>query len=388
MRYYSSTAVATALTGGVDSSALTLSVETVAGMPIQVPFTVVIDPDTASEEAVSVTGVSGTFLTVVRGEDGTPAQSHTAGAVVRHMMTARDLREPQQHIAATVAHGTASAVVGISDIQVLTNKTLNSPTLNTPVINTPVISGATINTATLTSATLTSPTINTPTINTPVITSPPSNVANPAGAVTAFAGASAPSGWLLCNGAAVSRTSYAALFAVCGTTYGAGDGSTTFNLPNLKSRVPVGLDAATPAFDALGETGGEAAHTLTAEEIAAHSHPNTLTNNVVASTAHDHPLSGTKCRAAVGATDGTQVSIGYVALGPLGQYTTTGSYTVFGSTMTTATRTFNHHTPVYGTTDASASAATTVAIANASAGGGQSHNNLQPYLTMNYIIKT
>ena len=61
----------------------------------------------------------------------------------------------------------------------------------------------------------------------------------PIGAITPYAGSAAPTGWLLCNGAAVSRTAYAALFAVCGTSFGTGDGSTTFNLPNLTNRVPV-----------------------------------------------------------------------------------------------------------------------------------------------------
>lgn len=58
-------------------------------------------------------------------------------------------------------------------------------------------------------------------------------VVNPVGVVQAFAGSTTPDGWLLCDGSAVSRTTYADLFAVIGTTYGTGDGSTTFNLPNL-----------------------------------------------------------------------------------------------------------------------------------------------------------
>lgn len=62
----------------------------------------------------------------------------------------------------------------------------------------------------------------------------PANVATPAGAVMAFAMNSAPSGWLACNGSSVSRTTYAALFAAIGTTYGSGDGSTTFALPDLR----------------------------------------------------------------------------------------------------------------------------------------------------------
>jgi phage-related tail fiber protein len=64
----------------------------------------------------------------------------------------------------------------------------------------------------------------------------------PVGSYLLFAGKTLPSGYLLCNGAAVSRTTYAALFAVIGTTYGAGDGSTTFNLPNLDGRVLQGVN--------------------------------------------------------------------------------------------------------------------------------------------------
>ena len=65
--------------------------------------------------------------------------------------------------------------------------------------------------------------------------------AAPAGRIEAYAGATAPTGYLLCNGDPVSRTTYAALFAVTSTTYGVGDGSTTFNVPDLRGRVPVGV---------------------------------------------------------------------------------------------------------------------------------------------------
>lgn len=64
----------------------------------------------------------------------------------------------------------------------------------------------------------------------------------PAGATMGFAGSTAPAGWLLCYGQAVSRTSYAALFAAISTTYGAGDSSTTFNLPDLRGRAVFGRD--------------------------------------------------------------------------------------------------------------------------------------------------
>jgi microcystin-dependent protein len=100
----------------------------------------------------------------------------------------------------------------------------------------------------------------------------------PAGAVQHFATATAPAGWLVCDGSAVSRTTYAALFAAIGATFGAGDGAATFNLPNLKGRTIVGRDSGQTEFDALGETGGEKTHVLTIAEMPAHDH--TYTKNM------------------------------------------------------------------------------------------------------------
>lgn len=92
-RYYSSTAVATTLSGNINNSTTSITVTALTGYPAQTPFTAIIDPDTASEEVVEVTGVSGTTLTVTRGVDGTTASSHNAGAVFRHGVSARDFDE-------------------------------------------------------------------------------------------------------------------------------------------------------------------------------------------------------------------------------------------------------------------------------------------------------
>lgn len=81
----------------------------------------------------------------------------------------------------------------------------------------------------------------------------------PPGVISAYGGTSAPSGYLLCDGTAVSRITYAALFAVLGTTYGAGDGSTTFNVPDLRQRFPLGKSAAGTGAT-LGGTGGAIDH--------------------------------------------------------------------------------------------------------------------------------
>ncbi len=83
----------------------------------------------------------------------------------------------------------------------------------------------------------------------------------PPGIFMPFGASSVPSGWLLCDGTAVSRATYADLFTVVGTTWGSGDGSSTFNVPNLKGRVPVGRDAAQTEFDVLAETGGNKTQT-------------------------------------------------------------------------------------------------------------------------------
>jgi hypothetical protein len=110
-RYYSSTAVTTALANGITASQTSMVVGTTSGFPTSFPYTLAIGFDTATEELVNVTAVSGTTLTIARGQDGTTAQDHEAGSVVKHVISARDLREPQEHIAATSdVHGVTGSL--------------------------------------------------------------------------------------------------------------------------------------------------------------------------------------------------------------------------------------------------------------------------------------
>lgn len=115
--------------------------------------------------------------------------------------------------------------------------------------------------------------------------------ANPTGMVVAFAGTTAPSGWLLCTGGTVSRTTYADLFDTIGTTYGSGDGSTTFNLPDLRNRVAVGTGAS--PFGAVGATTGAQSVELATANLPSHQHGlggHTHTASTETVSAHSHSI--------------------------------------------------------------------------------------------------
>ena len=91
-----------------------------------------------------------------------------------------------------------------------------------------------------------------------------------AGVIKLYAGANAPDGYLICDGSEVSRETYSNLFNVIGTTYGTGDGSTTFNLPNISGRTPVGIFNNDVDFNALGKTGGSKSISLAMNNLPWH----------------------------------------------------------------------------------------------------------------------
>lgn len=107
----------------------------------------------------------------------------------------------------------------------------------------------------------------------------------PTGMIAPWAVAAAPSGWLLCDGNAYSRTTYTTLFSLIGVTYGAGNGSTTFNVPDLRGRFPLGV-AGAGTGGTLASTGGSLDHTHSVPAIAAHTH--TVSGSTANESSHTH----------------------------------------------------------------------------------------------------
>lgn len=179
----------------------------------------------------------------------------------------------------------------------------------------------------------------------------------PVGVVLPYGGSSAPSGYLLCYGQAISRTTYADLFAAIGTTYGTGDGSTTFNLPDFRGRVVAGKD----------DMGGSAASRLTSSYFGA---SGASLGSVGGSESHTL----TKAQIPTGITSSGTNSISVLST-PSVQNTSTGLSAQGGGAVGVAT----FITQVYSTGDNNIS----VTSNNTS---GNAHNNVQPTIILNYII--
>lgn len=143
-RFYSSTALETTLTNSITPSTTIIQVAATVGFPGSLPYRLAVDYGSASMELVEVTAVAGLNLTVTRAIDGTSASSHNAGAVVRHVSSAEDFTDSRTHEAAIGAvHGLVGDIVGTTDTQTLTNKTLSGGTLTGTFAGTKTFSGAT-----------------------------------------------------------------------------------------------------------------------------------------------------------------------------------------------------------------------------------------------------
>ncbi|MDO6674869.1 tail fiber protein [Tenacibaculum sp. 1B UA] len=174
------------------------------------------------------------------------------------------------------------------------------------------------------------------------------------GQITMFGGNFAPRGWAFCNGQLLAISQNSALFSILGTTYG-GDGRTTFALPDLRGRAPIhsGDGSVGPGLSPrpLGQRGGEQTHTLNILEMPIHNHVATSTSKLHGQSASgDDDTISTGSSIASGSSTGSEV---FSSQPPNTEMNT--------SSVTTATTTLNQ-------------------------GGSQPHNNMQPYLAINFII--
>jgi microcystin-dependent protein len=183
----------------------------------------------------------------------------------------------------------------------------------------------------------------------------------PPGAIVDYGGGAVPAGYLLCDGSNQSRSTFQALFAAIGTTWGAGDGSTTFGVPDLRRRATIGSGgtAISGPANTVGSVGGAETHALSLGEVAAHTHgPGSLTADSAG--AHGHALDGFTLFDAAGG-NGVLVQSGVNAATPL--QTTAGGAASAGT----------HGHSISGS--------------SASTGSGTAHNNMQPSAVVTKMIK-
>ena len=224
----------------------------------------------------------------------------------------------------------------------------------------------------------------------------------PIGLVQLWPKSTAPnSSWLVCDGSAVSRTTYSDLYTVIGVTYGTGNGSSTFNHPDFRARVPVGYNSG--AIDdnsdgsndrssrSIAATGGAETHELQVSELPSHTHANSLSNTgtdsvaqqtTASDTGHGHsitpnPHSHSYTDPTIGGWQRTE----YDTSGTTREYPTPN-----GGTTTNTSLTVQTGNAVLNVTNPTHSHSVNVSLTNAAVGGGGAHNNIQPFQVINYII--
>jgi microcystin-dependent protein len=385
--------------------------EGTTGLP-SVPFVLVLNPDETNEEVVLATSLTGSTYTVTRNIEGGGLKSHTVNQEVRHMIVGSDLQLVHNHLDnTTTAHGVSGAVVGTTSEQTLTLKRLTTPKINENVNLTAtstelnVLDGITASTTELnyvdgvtssiqtqidTKASSADPTF-TGTVVLPSTTSIGTitstelsyvdgvtsaiqtqfNNNTPVGVVNMWVTSTAPTGWLLCDGSTKSTTTnpeLANLYSVIGTIYGGTD-ATSFRLPDLRGRVPMGAgtgrnvaDSANLTARTLGAKISDAETViLTEAQLASHNHTQNSHGHSINDAGHTHAQKVT-----AGVSGGSGIRTDYT-----GDYSGAQQYQQGITTDTSGTG-----ISINGNT-----------ATNNPTGGGQAHENTQPSTVINFIIK-
>lgn len=341
----------------------TFTVDTVTGWSTTFPYYAVVDPGTSREEKVKITAISTLTLTVVRAQDDTAVASHSAGAAIYPVFTADEADEANLIASAMTTKGDLIATDGssVNRLGVGTNTHVlqaDSSSTNgfkwgqvaTAGIADDAVTAAKIAAGSVAASELASDAVTTAKILDANVTlaklaSAVANALVPVGTIAAYAGVTAPTGWLLCDG--TSTTGYTSLAALVGAT-----------TPDMRGRFPIGDNA---SLTLLG-TGGSL--TITANNLPAHSHPNTATASTsvsVSDPGHSHTI------------DTFNVGVGGTAMG--------SPEPGYAESAGDEPNVVNSNT-----TGITASATTTVTMTNAN-NTTTASDYYPPHLVVNYIIK-
>lgn len=356
-KYYKGAGANAVLTSSPSSGDTTMTVDTVTGWPASFPFYAVIDPGTSKEEKVRVTAISTLTLTVVRAQDDTSAVGHNSGAAIYPVFTAIEASEANEIASVMTAKGDLITNDG-SNINRLAVGGTNTHVLQVDSAATNGIKWGQVATAGIADSAVTSAKIADATIVAGDIATATLKLLCPVGTISAYGGAAAPTGWLLCDGSAINA-SYTELIGIVGA-----------NTPDMKGRFPIGDNASLT----LLATGGSA--TIAEANLPNHTHSFSATSGAMSANAtlshsitdpgHAHnfiPKFGGTGGIGVSATD--PAATNDYGLG-------TGYMSSVATGISISNHDVSHTHSVSGTTGT---------------GSGSGTAYYQPYLVVNYIIK-